>query len=70
MMAVLFALFSGPFYVDSQFLTVVTTLILNVSIHPPPAFGSSPNLEALALEANDSDHEEEGSVHANSQFAR
>ncbi|KAL5713939.1 non-specific serine/threonine protein kinase [Ranunculus cassubicifolius] len=25
------------------------------SIHPPPAFGSSPNLEALALEANKSD---------------
>ncbi|KAL8234380.1 hypothetical protein R6Q59_020480 [Mikania micrantha] len=24
------------------------------SIHPPPAFGSSPNLEALALEANES----------------
>lgn len=24
------------------------------SIHPPPAFGSSPNLEALALEANNS----------------
>lgn len=41
---------------------------MNISIHPPPAFGSSPNLEALALEANDSDdQEEEGSVHANSQ---
>jgi hypothetical protein len=24
-------------------------------VHPPPAFGSSSNLEALALEANESD---------------
>ncbi|KAG4998684.1 hypothetical protein JHK85_030123 [Glycine max] len=36
------------------------------SIHPPPAFGSSPNLEALALEANNSeeDIEEEQSLTA------
>ncbi|KAL2323971.1 hypothetical protein Fmac_023029 [Flemingia macrophylla] len=41
------------------------------SIHPPPAFGSSPNLEALVLEANDSDDmEEEHSVHANVQYSR
>ncbi|PON57223.1 Phosphorylase kinase, gamma catalytic subunit [Parasponia andersonii] len=41
------------------------------SLHPPPAFGSSPNLEALALEANNSeDKDEERSVHANTQFAR
>ncbi|PON40307.1 Phosphorylase kinase, gamma catalytic subunit [Trema orientale] len=41
------------------------------SMHPPPAFGSSPNLEALALEANNSeDKDEERSVHANTQFAR
>ncbi|XP_014514643.1 serine/threonine-protein kinase STY46 isoform X1 [Vigna radiata var. radiata] len=41
------------------------------SIHPPPAFGSSPNLEALALEANSSeDIEEEQSVHANVQYSR
>ncbi|XP_022748519.1 serine/threonine-protein kinase STY46-like isoform X2 [Durio zibethinus] len=41
------------------------------SIHPPPAFGSSPNLEALALEANKS-HDQDGdsSVHANSHFSR
>ncbi|XWS55131.1 hypothetical protein CRYUN_Cryun10bG0148500 [Craigia yunnanensis] len=41
------------------------------SIHPPPAFGSSPNLEALALEANKS-HDQDGdsSVHANSHFPR
>ncbi|KAJ7978664.1 putative Protein kinase [Quillaja saponaria] len=39
------------------------------SIHPPPAFGSSPNLEALALEANKSyDQDEEHSVHANAQL--
>lgn len=40
-------------------------------IHPPPAFGSSPNLEALALEANDSeDLEEECSVHASFLYSR
>ncbi|KAI4350242.1 hypothetical protein L6164_004715 [Bauhinia variegata] len=39
--------------------------------HPPPAFGSSPNLEALALEANNSkDLEEEHSVHANMQYSQ
>ncbi|KAK9944258.1 hypothetical protein M0R45_009832 [Rubus argutus] len=38
------------------------------SIHPPPAFGSSPNLEALALESNKShDQDYEHSVHANSR---
>ncbi|CAN6554555.1 unnamed protein product [Malus baccata var. baccata] len=36
------------------------------SIHPPPAFGSSPNLEALALEANKS--EDHDAVHARTQF--
>lgn len=44
------------------------------SIHPPPAFGSSPNLEALALEANkfvdeDGDNSD-NSVHANTKFIR
>ncbi|XP_042506766.1 serine/threonine-protein kinase STY46-like [Macadamia integrifolia] len=41
------------------------------SIHPPPAFGSSPNLEALALEASRS-HVEDGdrSVHDNPQFSQ
>lgn len=39
------------------------------SIHPPPAFGSSPNLESLALEASKSeDLEEENSVHANAKY--
>ncbi|KAI5401741.1 Serine/threonine-protein kinase sty46, variant 2 [Lathyrus oleraceus] len=38
---------------------------------PPPAFGSSPNLEALALEENDSeDLEEERFVHASVQYSR
>lgn len=41
------------------------------SIHPPPAFGSSPNLEALALEANNAqDLEVDQSVHARTQFFR
>ncbi|XP_048233994.1 serine/threonine-protein kinase STY46 [Ricinus communis] len=41
------------------------------SIHPPPAFGSSPNLEALALEANKSENGDgDNSVHANSKFSR
>ncbi|GMI88041.1 serine/threonine/tyrosine kinase 46 [Hibiscus trionum] len=41
------------------------------SMHPPPAFGSSPNLEALALEANNSQDEDgDSSVHANSHFSR
>ncbi|KAF3963327.1 hypothetical protein ACB098_07G155200 [Castanea mollissima] len=39
------------------------------SVHPPPAFGSSPNLEALALEAEKNhDPDEEHSVHASAQF--
>lgn len=33
-----------------------------VSVHPPPAFGSSPNLEALALEACKSHAQENDSV--------
>ncbi|CAK7329436.1 unnamed protein product [Dovyalis caffra] len=41
------------------------------SMHPPPAFGSSPNLEALALEANKFDDQDgDHSVHANSKFFR
>ncbi|XP_044490062.1 serine/threonine-protein kinase STY46-like isoform X1 [Mangifera indica] len=41
------------------------------SVHPPPAFGSSPNLEALAIEANKSeDIDGDNSVHANAQFSR
>lgn len=42
-----------------------------VSIHPPPAFGSSPNLEALALEATKYENDDgDNSVHANSMFSR
>ena len=43
------------------------------SIHPPPAFGSSPNLEALALSlaAHDHDHDEaDNSVRNNSLYSR
>ncbi|MBA0706476.1 hypothetical protein Golax_018582 [Gossypium laxum] len=45
--------------------------VIRQSIHPPPAFGSSPNLEALALEADKSEDEDgDSSVHANSHFSR
>ncbi|KAJ9704523.1 hypothetical protein PVL29_002874 [Vitis rotundifolia] len=43
------------------------------SILPPPAFGSSPNLEALAIEANNShvqDGDGDDSVHASAQYSR
>ncbi|MBA0793151.1 hypothetical protein Gohar_017576, partial [Gossypium harknessii] len=44
--------------------------VIRRSIHPPPAFGSSPNLEALALEADKSeDQDGDSSVHANSHFS-
>lgn len=33
--------------------------------HPPPAFGSSPNLEALALEGNKQHDDEEDNDEAN-----
>ncbi|XP_010066311.2 serine/threonine-protein kinase STY46 [Eucalyptus grandis] len=42
-----------------------------LSIHPPPAFGSSPNLELLALEGSESlTKDGDNSVHANAQFSR
>ncbi|XP_052308133.1 serine/threonine-protein kinase STY46 isoform X11 [Populus trichocarpa] len=41
------------------------------NMHPPPAFGSSPNLEALALEANKFDDQDgDNSVCADSKFFR
>ncbi|XP_022896680.1 serine/threonine-protein kinase STY46-like isoform X1 [Olea europaea var. sylvestris] len=41
------------------------------SIHPPPAFGSSPNLEALALEVSKSEIQDGGiAVNAGSKFPR
>lgn len=43
--------------------------IVHSSIHPPPAFGSSPNLEALALEANKSE-DEEHSVHGSANYSQ
>ncbi|XP_052478757.1 uncharacterized protein LOC105778061 isoform X1 [Gossypium raimondii] len=41
------------------------------SIHPPPAFGSSPNLESLALEANKSkDQDGDSSLLDSSHLSR
>ncbi|KAK2974310.1 hypothetical protein RJ640_026871 [Escallonia rubra] len=41
------------------------------SIHPPPSFGSSPNLEALALDANKSQIQDgDSAVHALTKFSR
>ncbi|KAL2254915.1 UNVERIFIED_CONTAM: Serine/threonine-protein kinase STY46 [Sesamum indicum] len=41
------------------------------SIHPPPAFGSSPNLEALALETSKSEVQEgDSAVDAGAKFSR
>lgn len=49
----------------------ITCWLSIASIHPPPAFGSSPNLEALAIEANNSHNlDGDNSVHANVQFSR
>ncbi|KAJ4962265.1 hypothetical protein NE237_022204 [Protea cynaroides] len=45
--------------------------LIRQSIHPPPAFGSSPNLESLALEANRSQMEDgDSAVNDNLQFCR
>ncbi|XP_030511678.2 serine/threonine-protein kinase STY46-like isoform X2 [Rhodamnia argentea] len=42
-----------------------------LSTHPPPAFGSSPNLESLALEGSESLQKDgDDSIHANGQFSR
>ncbi|KAH9619600.1 hypothetical protein KSS87_012003 [Heliosperma pusillum] len=38
--------------------------------HPPPSFGSSPNLEALALEGKRQDDVEEDDAHASSKLLR
>ncbi|KAJ6708080.1 hypothetical protein OIU85_028362 [Salix viminalis] len=41
------------------------------NMHPPPAFGSSPNLESPALEAKKLDEQDgDNSVHANSRYFR
>ncbi|CAG7885934.1 unnamed protein product [Brassica rapa] len=55
---------------DSDSLTNETTSS-PASIHPPPAFGSSPNLEALALALAAHDHDEgDNSVRNNSLYSR
>lgn len=42
----------------------------SLSVHPPPAFGSSPNLEALALEATRQDAQDGDSVNDSSHLPR
>ncbi|XP_044509538.1 serine/threonine-protein kinase STY46-like isoform X2 [Mangifera indica] len=50
---------------------VATEASSRQSMHPPPAFGSSPNLEGLAIEANKfEDIDGDNSVHNNAQFSR
>jgi hypothetical protein len=44
---------------------VLTFRLLVSSIHPPPAFGSSTNLEALALEASKSQGQDHDSTSDN-----
>ncbi|GAB4853115.1 Serine/threonine-protein kinase sty46 [Ancistrocladus abbreviatus] len=48
-----------------------STYFARQSNHPPPAFGSSPNLEALALEGNKQhDRDENSDANASSRFFR
>ena len=44
---------------------VLTFISLVSSIHPPPAFGSSTNLEALALEVSKSQGQDQDSTSDN-----
>ncbi|KAF7088257.1 hypothetical protein CFC21_091383 [Triticum aestivum] len=53
---------------DHEMDMVASSHLPNQMVHPPPAFGSSSNLEALALEANESDvgstnNDDDNSVH-------
>ncbi|CAL9060672.1 unnamed protein product [Musa banksii] len=47
-----------------------TSTYIKQSVHPPPAFGSSPNLEALALEASRQQYHDGDSVANAPQFLR
>ncbi|XP_042388161.1 serine/threonine-protein kinase STY46-like isoform X1 [Zingiber officinale] len=47
-----------------------TSSYFRQSVHPPPAFGSSPNLEALALEATRQDAQDGNSVDNSSHLPR
>ena len=47
--------FSVPFLFGGMEAISCTLAHVFFRVHPPPAFGSSSNLEALALEANESD---------------
>ncbi|TYH33894.1 hypothetical protein ES332_D13G090400v1 [Gossypium tomentosum] len=52
-------------------LKILQNTLNRQSIHPPPAFGSSPNLEALALEANKSkDQDGDSSLLDSSHLSR
>ncbi|XP_031475250.1 serine/threonine-protein kinase STY46-like [Nymphaea colorata] len=42
-----------------------SSCMIRHSIHPPPAFGSSPNLEALALEGNGCKEDDDSTVNGN-----
>jgi hypothetical protein len=48
-----------PFYISIQFFAFshvnVVVVLQFFRIHPPPAFGSSSNLEALGLETSEGD---------------
>lgn len=51
--------------------SIQSRLPTNSSIHPPPAFGSSPNLEALAIEASTSEVQDgDSSVNAGAKLFR
>ncbi|KAL7156361.1 hypothetical protein ABFS83_02G004200 [Erythranthe nasuta] len=61
----------GPVLDGSSGDTVHSRLPTRGSIHPPPAFGSSPNLEALALEASKFDIQDgDSAVDADAKFPR
>ncbi|EYU37995.1 hypothetical protein ABFS82_02G004200 [Erythranthe guttata] len=61
----------GPVLDGSSGDTVHSRLPTRGSIHPPPAFGSSPNLEALALEASKFDIQDgDSAADADAKFPR
>ncbi|WOK94658.1 serine/threonine-protein kinase STY46 [Canna indica] len=55
---------------DSNIPTQSTSNYFKQSVHPPPAFGSSPNLEALALEASKPEVQDGDSVANAPHFPR
>lgn len=59
---------SPSFYVSLDIMKSYEHFVF--SIHPPPAFGSSPNLEALALQASKSEVQDDSGVDAIAKFPR